>query len=188
MPTNFVTAFHALSEKLEIELPWPCPQGFVSSDQDTPILIWGAGSSVGQFAVQILKNWGYKNVIATASPKHEEKTKRYGAAHVIDYRSPNIVESIAELVNASKSPKALRVFDCVGSKFGSLLHISKIATTEGSKVAAVLPVVINGPSDENGLQLAADVSQEADWAQGVEIHSIVSYSYEAVSIILVGAP
>jgi hypothetical protein len=69
-----------------------------------------------------------------------------------------------------------------------LLHISKIATTEGSKVAAVLPVVINGPSDENGLQLAADVSQEADWAQGVEIHSIVSYSYEAVSIILVGAP
>jgi NADPH:quinone reductase-like Zn-dependent oxidoreductase len=179
IPTNFVTAFHALSEKLEIQLPWPCPQGFVSHNQEIPILIWGGGSSVGQFAVQILKNWGYKNVIVTASPKHEGKLKRYGAAHVIDYRSPNVVDSIMELLNANKFSKAIRVFDCVDSKFGSLLPISEIAIQAGSKVAAVLPVVINGPSDETGLQLSADVSKEADWVPGVEIHSIVSYSYEA---------
>jgi NADPH:quinone reductase-like Zn-dependent oxidoreductase len=179
-----VTAFHALSEKLEIQLPWPCPQGFIPHNQEIPILIWGAGSSVGQFAVQILKNWGYKNVIATASPKHEGKLKRYGAAHVIDYRSPDVVDSIVELLNTNKVSKAIRVFDCVDSKFGSLLPISKIAIQTGSKVAAVLPVVINGPSDAKGLQLSADVSKEADWVPGVGIHSIVSYSYEAASRVL----
>lgn len=179
-----MTAFHALSEKLEIQLPWPCPQGFIPHNQEIPILIWGAGSSVGQFAVQILKNWGYKNVIATASPKHEGKLKRYGAAHVIDYRSPDVVDSIVELLNANKVSKAIRVFDCVDSKFGSLLPISKIAIQTGSKVAAVLPVVISGPSDAKGLQLSADVSKEADWVPGVEIHSIVSYSYEAASRVL----
>jgi hypothetical protein len=68
----------------------------------------------------------------------------------------------------------------VDSKFGSLLPISKITTRAGSKVAAVLPVVIQGPSDANGLQLSADVSTEANWAKDVEVHSIVSYSYEGV--------
>ncbi|KAJ5353980.1 hypothetical protein N7541_006544 [Penicillium brevicompactum] len=179
VPTNFCTAFLTLSEKLQIELPWPCPQGFVPHDQDMPILIWGAGSSVGHFAVQILKTWGYKNVIVTASPKHYEKLYRYGAAHAVDYHKTDAVESIAKLLNSRKTSEAIRVFDCVDSKFGSLLPISKIATQEGSKVAAVLPVVVGGLSDENGLQLSADVSMEADWQPGVETHSIVSYSYEA---------
>lgn len=184
LPTNFCTAFLSLSENLKIDLPWPLPENFVPRGEQIPILIWGAGSSVGHFAVQILKHWGYKNVIVTASLKHEKKLKGYGAAHVFDYRSTGVVDSVLEILSSDKSPEAIRVFDCVDSKFGSLLPISKIATRAGSKVAAVLPVVINNSSDANGLQLSPDVSTGADWSKDVEIHSIVSYGYEAVCGVL----
>ncbi|RAH52489.1 alcohol dehydrogenase [Aspergillus piperis CBS 112811] len=162
IPTNFCTAFFALFEKLKIELPWPRPENFTPSDKDVPLLIWGAASSVGQSAVQILKHWGYTNVIATSSPKHHARIKAYGAAHVFDYRDPNII----------------RVFDSVASKYGSLIPISKIATQPGSAVAAVLPVVISTSAEKDGLKLSPEVSAEAPWASGVEIHPIVVYNYE----------
>jgi NADPH:quinone reductase-like Zn-dependent oxidoreductase len=180
LPTNFSTAFFALFDKLRIELPWPRPESFTPKDKDRPILIWGAASSVGQFAVQILKHWGYENVIATASPKHHERIKAYGAAHVFNYRDSNVITSILDLLRSQGHSQDIRVFDCVDSKFGSLLPISKIATQPGSVVAAVLPVVIRSSAEKDGLQLSADVSKEAPWASGVEVHPIVSYSYEEV--------
>ncbi|KAL2798864.1 chaperonin 10-like protein [Aspergillus keveii] len=179
LPTNFTTAFYTLSDKLGLSLPWPRPQGFSSKDQNTPILIWGAGSSVGQFSVQILKHWGYMNVIATASPKHHQKIKDYGAKHVIDYNAPDAVDSIVNILEAESPSVPIRAFDCVASKFGSLQHIAKIASLPGSIVAAVLPVVIRPPSDKEGIQLSPDVAGEAPWASGVEVHSVISYAYEA---------
>lgn len=180
IPTNFCTAFFALFEKLKIELPWPRPDNFTPSDKDVPVLIWGAASSVGQSAVQILKHWGYTNVIATASPKHHERIKAYGAAHVFDYRDPNVTASILELLASQGQSKSIRVFDTVASKYGSLIPISKIATQPGSAVVAVLPVVISTSAEKDGLKLSPDVSAEAPWASGVEIHPIVVYNYEEV--------
>jgi NADPH:quinone reductase-like Zn-dependent oxidoreductase len=172
----------SLSEKLQIELPWPRPKDFVPQDQHIPILIWGAGSSVGGYAVQILKHWGYRNVLVTASPKHKKHLEELGATRVFDYRSADAVGSIAETLRSGISPQPIRVFDSVDSKFGSLLPISKLAIQPGSKVATVLPVVVSAASSPAGLQLSADPSSEADWAQGVEVHAIVSYAYEAVSV------
>ncbi|KAJ5770262.1 uncharacterized protein N7511_002313 [Penicillium nucicola] len=183
LSTNFCTSFLTLSENLQIELPWPRPENFVPQDQDIPILIWGAGSSVGSYAVQILKHWGYRNVLVTASPKHEKHLKELGATRVFDYRSAEVVSSIAGALESGMSCQPLRVFDSVDSKLGSLLPISKLATQPGSKVAAVLPVVISAPSSSEGLQLSADPSKEADWVQGVEVHAIVSYAYEANSFL-----
>ncbi|KAL3494862.1 hypothetical protein BJX62DRAFT_196913 [Aspergillus germanicus] len=179
LPTNFTTAFYTLSDKLGLNLPYPRPQSFNTKEQDTPILIWGAGSSVGQFAVQILKHWGYTNVIATASPKHHQKIKEYGAKHVIDYNAPDAVDAILNIL-ATESPSVpVRAFDCVASKFGSLEHIAKIASLPGSIVAAVLPVVIRSPSDREGIQLSADFAGEAPWASDLQVHSVISYAYEA---------
>ncbi|KAF7587320.1 hypothetical protein BBP40_007406 [Aspergillus hancockii] len=146
------------------------------SNLGTPILVWGAGSSVGQFAVQILKYWGYTNVITS------DKIKGYGAKHAFDYRDPGVVDLIRTSIGNHSSSNNIHAFDCVDSKFVSLLPISKIATQSGSVVAAVLPVVISGSSDSAGLQLSADVSSEAAWASGVEVHVIVSYTYVSSSI------
>ncbi|KAL2849963.1 chaperonin 10-like protein [Aspergillus pseudodeflectus] len=159
LPTNFTTAFYTLSDKLGLSLTWPRFEEFSSGDKDTPTLLWGAVSSVGQFAVQILKHWGYTNVIATASPKHHEKIKGYGAKHVIDYNAPDAVDSIIRILETESPSVLVRAFDCVASKFGSLQHIAQIASLPGSVVAAVLPV--------------------APWASGVEFHCVVSYAYEA---------
>lgn len=183
MPTNIATAFLTLSDKLGIELPWPRPSEFSSKDQNVPILIWGAGSSVGQFAVQILKYWGYTNVIATASSKHHAKIKGYGAKHVIDYKDQDAVSSILDILSTESPSLPLRAFDCVDSKFGSLQHIAKITTLPGSIVAAVLPVVVRPSSEEGGVQVSLDVAGEATWMPGVEIHGIVSYAFEAVCLV-----
>lgn len=186
MPNNFCTAFFSLSEKLSIELPWPRPEGFVSKDQDIPILVWGASTSVGQYAIQLLKYWEYTNVIGTASVRHHDKLKSYGAKHVFDYRDSAVVRSIGKMINANSTPAGIRVLDCVDSKFGSLLPISKIATQPGSIVAALLPVVVSAPSVqslETPLQLASDISEEAVWAPGIKTCSVVTYTYEVVSIL-----
>jgi D-arabinose 1-dehydrogenase-like Zn-dependent alcohol dehydrogenase len=165
-------------DKLQLDLPWPRPESFTPSDAGRPILIWGAGSSVGHFAVQILKYWGYTNVLVTSSPKHHDKLKAYGAKHTFDYRDPNIVASILDRISGNGS--SLRVFDTITSKHSSLSAIAKIATSPDSIVAAVLPVVIHPASDPAGLQLSADVAAEAEWAPGVQVHPVISYAYEAV--------
>ncbi|KAG4440685.1 hypothetical protein IFR05_003831 [Cadophora sp. M221] len=158
VPNNFCTAFYTLSEKLGIELPWPRLEGFKSINQDMPILVWGASTSVGQYAVQILKYWGYTNVIGIASAKHHDKIKSYGAKHVFDYRDATVVQSIAKLINAQSTPDSIRVFDCVDSKFRSLIHISRIVTQPGSIVAGLLSIVVSNPSvqsPETPLRLAS---------------------------------
>ncbi|KNG84863.1 putative alcohol dehydrogenase, partial [Aspergillus nomiae NRRL 13137] len=179
VPTNFCTAFLTLSDKLKLELPWPRPASFSPQDQHVPIIVWGAGSSVGQFAVQILKYWGYTNVIATASPKHHTKIKGYGAKHVIDYQDPNAVDIIHNILHTESPGLSIRAFDCVSSKSGSLQHLAEIVTRPGSTVAAVLPVVIRSPSHKEGVHISADVVAEAPWVPGVNIHGVISYAFEA---------
>jgi NADPH:quinone reductase-like Zn-dependent oxidoreductase len=85
VPTNLVTAFHTITADLELPLPWPVPvpsSGWQPELSQTPILVWGAASSVGLYTLQVLRHWGYRNVIAVASSKHHEMLKgaEYGAA------------------------------------------------------------------------------------------------------------
>ncbi|KAB8301417.1 hypothetical protein EYC80_003286 [Monilinia laxa] len=41
LPNNFVTVFHAATTDLDLELPWPKPNGFAPRHKDTCILIMG---------------------------------------------------------------------------------------------------------------------------------------------------
>ncbi|CAK7213738.1 hypothetical protein SBRCBS47491_001907 [Sporothrix bragantina] len=61
------------------------------------VLIWGASTSVGANAVQLAALAGYE-VVATASPKHFDKARALGAAHVFDYASPTVVADIQAVV------------------------------------------------------------------------------------------
>ncbi|KAF9002308.1 chaperonin 10-like protein [Cyathus striatus] len=51
---------------------------------NTPIVILGGASSVGQFAIQLAKLSGFSPIITTASLKHESFLKSLGATHLID--------------------------------------------------------------------------------------------------------
>ncbi len=186
IPNNFVTDFYSLSIDLGLDFSWPRREDLISTELDRPILIWGASSSVGQFALQLLKYYGYRNVIGTASPKHHQKLGAYGAKQLFDYRDPDVVQSIRQFLETQGNGSALRVLDCIDSKFDSLEPISKIATQSGASVAALLPVVItrSTPSKKDPVVIAPDPSKVAPWASGVDVQGVVTYAFEAVSLVI----
>ena len=169
---NFVTAWHTLTSDFGFELPWPKEEGYVPKEKDEWVLVWGGSSSVGQYCVQVLKWYGYRNVIATASQAHHEKLKRYGAVECFDYRARNVVDRVLDHVG---DVGVSFVVDCIGSLSGSVRPISRIART-GSKVAIMLPVVVRDAS-EGSPEYEMDVSKCADWAEGVEAVGVRTHFY-----------
>jgi threonine dehydrogenase-like Zn-dependent dehydrogenase len=139
-------------------------------------LIWGGSSSVGQYALQILRHWGYKNLLATASKPHHELLKSFGARAVFDYRDPDVVKQIVD----AASGNVRFVLDCIGSKFGSLQPIAKIAR-KGARVAVLLPVIVRDASDAEAPVYSMDVESEAEWAEGVETRGVRTHFYLDVS-------
>jgi NADPH:quinone reductase-like Zn-dependent oxidoreductase len=173
---NSVTVFHAVSADLGLPLPWPVPTEAPQRANDT-ILIWGGSSSVGQYALQILRHWGYRKLIATGSPKHHELLKSLGAEQVFDYRDPNVVK---EIVNAYGDVPL--ILDCIGSKDGSVAPISKIAK-KGSIAAILLPVIVKDSTETEDPVYEMDVSKAAVWAEGVDARGVRTHHYLNVSCI-----
>jgi hypothetical protein len=175
LPNNFVTVFHTLATDLGLDTPWPKPEGYVPKYARDAILIWGGSSSVGQFAVQILRYYGYANVLTTASSKHHEKLHSLGAKDVFDYNDPDVV------FNISKAGDILLVFDCIGSQNGSIAPISQLAKS-GAKVAILLPVIVRDPSDMEEPEYEMDVMKAAKWNAGVDARGVRAHFYPDVCI------
>ena len=171
---NFVTVFHAVTTDLELPLPWPVPAAAPPHAEDT-ILIWGGSSSVGQYALQILRHWGYRKLIATGSPKHHDLLRSLGALEVFDYRDPSIVKSILDAYGAIPF-----ILDCIGSKDGSIAPIAKIAR-KGSKVAILLPVIMKDSTETEEPVYEMDVEKAAAWAEGVDARGVRTHFYLQVS-------
>ncbi|TVY75771.1 Deshydrogenase mlcG, partial [Lachnellula suecica] len=172
LPNNFVTVFHALTADLSLPLPWPRPST-APEHADTPILIWGGASSVGQFALQILRYYGYTSLLATASPKHHSFLKSLGAREVFDYREDDTPARILAAAGENGIPFIL---DCIGSQHGSLLPLSKIAAA-GSKLAVLLPVIVKDASEAEAPEYAMDVGASAPWADGVDARGVQTHFY-----------
>ena len=71
------TAIQALYMRLGLNLP-----NSPSKDGE-PILVWGGSTSVGLYALQLLKASGY-TPISVSSPKNFDLVKKFGAAAVFD--------------------------------------------------------------------------------------------------------
>jgi D-arabinose 1-dehydrogenase-like Zn-dependent alcohol dehydrogenase len=139
---------------------------------------------VGQYAIQLLKWYGYENVTATASTKHHDLLKSYGAKNVVDYRSPDAEDLLKRLFQRGVTAGKVIVLDCVNSQSSSLGPLSRVVTSAGSKIAALFPVLISQPSKVDPSarwEVSFDVQSSATWASGVEVHGVGSMYYEAVS-------
>lgn len=178
LPNNFVTVFHAITTDLGLETPWPKPYGFVPKEADQGILVWGGSSSVGQFAIQILRYYGYINIMATASQNNHERLLVLGANHVFDYGDTEVVASIVHTGGDGGVPLIL---DCIGSKYGSIEPISKIAKT-GAKVAVLLPVIVRDSNENEVPEYEMDVNAAADWVEGVDARGVRTHFYTDVSV------
>jgi NADPH:quinone reductase-like Zn-dependent oxidoreductase len=181
VPNNLVTAWHTLTTDLGVPLPWPKPDTYVPENADEAILVWGGSSSVGQYAIQLLKYYGYTNVIAAASSKHHAHLRSLGATKLIDYKDRNAVEQIAEAAEKVGGAGIKRILDCIGSLEGSMRPIARIAK-EGTKVAVMLPVIVRDSTDAVDPIYAMDMDV-ADWDAGVEVRGVRTHYYAEVCIV-----
>ncbi|EXF77472.1 zinc-binding dehydrogenase [Colletotrichum fioriniae PJ7] len=169
VPTNLITVFHAVTADLGLELPWPRPQGqwVPRARDDDAVLVWGAASSVGVYAVQVLRHWGYRNILAVASEKHHAQLKEMGARRTFSYRDAGVVEKILGAVGEGGVPFVL---DCIGSVEGTLRPLTKIAG-RGTKVAVMLPVIVRDATEEVEPEYEMEVKNVlvGEWDDGVEL-------------------
>ncbi|KAH7322679.1 zinc-binding dehydrogenase [Stachybotrys elegans] len=174
VPGNLVTAFHTITKDLGLELPWPIPAGYVPPQADSPILVWGAASSVGMFILQVLQHWGYKNTIAVASKKHHEELKSYGAKACFDYREADVTDQIRAL-----QTHIPYIVDCIGHVDGTLRPLSKVAT-RGSVVAVMLPVIIRDATADHEPVLGMDPNElkQIKWEEGVTLRGVRTFFYD----------
>ncbi|KAF7309028.1 PKS-ER domain-containing protein [Mycena kentingensis (nom. inval.)] len=96
---NFITSFYTLFDQLGLSFPFSAFMSETSAaaaenNTETPILVYGAGTTTGQYTLQLLRLAGYTNVVATASPAHHAVLLALGAKHVFDYRSPALTQDI----------------------------------------------------------------------------------------------
>ncbi|RYC62616.1 hypothetical protein CHU98_g3602 [Xylaria longipes] len=98
------------------------------------VLIWGAASSVGTFAVQTAKIMGF-TVYATASPKNHRYIKKLGADAVFDYKAGDVVSQI--IAAAKKDGVNLLTVHCVvKASLEPILEVLK--QTKGDATAKVV--------------------------------------------------
>ena len=182
IPVNLCTVFHTVITDLGVDLPWPIPDGWVPAEAEKPFLIWGGSSSVGTFAVQVLRHWGFKKILVVASGKHHEHLRSLGATACFDYTKPKVVETILGAVDTPEEPIIPYIIDCIGSMEGSLRPLTRIAQRD-SKVSVMLPVIIKDATEEDEPLYEMDVSKchPDEWAPGVILKGVRTHHYLEVS-------
>ncbi|KAF4625931.1 hypothetical protein G7Y89_g12232 [Cudoniella acicularis] len=186
LPDNLVTVFHSLTKDLDLSLPYPLPLSYAPAKEyaERPFLVWGGSSSVGQFAIQVLRFYGYKNIVTTASPKHFALLESFGATKCFDYRQADCISNILSYTSSfsasSDSPAIPLILDCIGSLPSSLLPISKLAK-KGAKVAVLLPVIEKDSTETEVPIYIMDAAAPVKWEEGVRVRGVRTHFYLEVS-------
>ncbi|KAI0047241.1 dehydrogenase [Auriscalpium vulgare] len=122
---------------------FPKPPAVVSPS--VPLLVSGAASSVGQWAVQLAKISGLY-VVATASQKNAALVKSLGADEVYDYNDPEVGQKIkastkgalkhaVDTISEGKTPQL--VFDAFSEEGGVVAAILPYATPPRDNIKVV---------------------------------------------------
>ncbi|KAG9255167.1 chaperonin 10-like protein [Emericellopsis atlantica] len=172
---NLVTVFHTVTKDLGLDLPWPIPSGWTPKAADAAILIWGASSSVGMYALQVLRHWGYRNLIAVSSGRHHDNLRSLGATVCFDYTKPGVEAAIVKHIGAAGVPY---IIDCIGSVEGTLRPLSKIAHN-GTRVAIMLPMIIRDATEEEEPLYESNPANvlPGEWAEGVILRGVRTHFY-----------
>lgn len=180
VPNNFVTAWHVITTYLGITLPYPKPADFAAPNPSVPILIWGGGTSVGQYTIQTFRHYGFNNITVTASSKHHELLRGLGATQLVDYKDADVLEQLEALRGGSNAAPYTYIIDAIGSQQGSVEPIAKIAKFP-SLVAIVLPIVLRDASDTVAPEYSLDADTTTTWSEGVVVKGIRAHFYLEVS-------
>ncbi|KAJ3510522.1 hypothetical protein NLJ89_g4624 [Agrocybe chaxingu] len=176
IPDNFVTSFYTLFNQLGLPLPSSFPAQTPPPLSKTPILVYGAGSTAGVYAIQLLHLAGYEKILTTASKKHHEYLRSLGATDTFDYNSPTLVEEIVNTVG--EDGKVLIAVDCITAD-GTLAILGKIVSPLG-KIALLLPIkegnaVTGGQEQRMYFEVAEDSNP---FPRGTEIVYVRTFTYQ----------
>ena len=128
IPHTFAAAFVALFAKSGLRLSLN-PS---TDEKNAPILIWGASTATGIYAVQALHHIGYTQIIAVASAPHFDRLKRLGASAVFDRDQTDIVAAIKSV---SINIKSVVVCQADREGWGNIL---KVLSSDGAHVVHVI--------------------------------------------------
>ncbi|EAW12250.1 zinc-binding alcohol dehydrogenase family protein [Aspergillus clavatus NRRL 1] len=120
--------------------------------ENTSVLIWGGGSSVGLYAVQLAAMHGF-DVVTTCSPRNAALIRSYGAKHVFDYSDDKVAAKIREV-----APSLKHIFDTIGSTTSSVTA-SLALCKEGGDLCTVQP----GKANTEGVAAGTRVTDVLVW-------------------------
>lgn len=98
------------------------------------VLIWGASTAVGMYAVQLAHLGGVK-IVASTSAKNADLITSLGANFVFDYNDPEVVKKIKEATEDSVT----FALDCVGSPDALKTTVACVSDAQPATVHTVLP-------------------------------------------------
>ncbi|EXL68990.1 hypothetical protein FOPG_14986 [Fusarium oxysporum f. sp. conglutinans race 2 54008] len=136
IPFAAFTAACALYAKLNL----PHPTHPISDLQKLPLMIWGASSAVGSYAVQLAKKSNIHPLICVAGRAQEHVERmidRSKGDTVIDYRKGRA--TVAQEIKASlRGEKLEYAFDAV-SEMGSYQTICDVLDHQTGKITLIIP-------------------------------------------------
>ena len=134
IPLAAMTAAIGLYLRLGLPQPWS------PATEPTPLVVYGAASSVGYYAIQLAMRSNIHPLICVAgrAKDHVETViDRSKGDTIIDYRDGDDAV-VAGLKKALEGKQLLHAFDAVSEK-GSYVNIGQVLSTAGGKITLVLP-------------------------------------------------
>lgn len=161
LPLAYHTAVVGLFDKLVLPTP------LYPAQSETPLLVYGASSAVGAFAIKLAKLANIHPIIGVAGAG-SDFAKEIGCDIVVDRRKGQVVEDIKAALGGKQLLYAL---DAV-SEGDSIPHIAQVLAPAG-KVTVFLP-----PTEENA-QLGINIirSMVGDAHTGSEYQKDLAYTY-----------
>lgn len=146
---NIVAPFWAIFGGDGLNLPFPFP---IKNDTSTArdyspdtIVIIGAGSNCGKYAVQSCALAGFGTIVTTASLTNEAELRSYGATHIIDRHAADGAQQIRDLVGDD----LIYAFDAVNTD-----HTLGVTVLSGSKQGTLACIVPGKPEGDVGVKSA----------------------------------
>jgi NADPH2:quinone reductase len=140
IPLAAMTAALGLFQRLGLPEPWQKNTLVGKAFKGEPLLIWGVGSAVGSYALQLAKRAGIGPIVTVAgrSVAHAKQFLDFGAGDVVlDYRDgeDKVIEGIKKALGGKKLKYA---FDAISEK-GSTASVCKVLDPIEGRIALVLP-------------------------------------------------
>lgn len=129
-----MTAAIGLYLRLGLPMPWR------PATEPTPLVVYGAASAVGYYAIQLAKKSNIHPLICVAgrAKDHVETViDRSKGDTIVDYRDGDEAV-VAGLKKTLDGKQLLHAFDAVSEK-GSYVNISQVLSAKGGKITLVLP-------------------------------------------------